>query len=349
MVIFYITWAFVIIRKAMKKKRIVVIGGGTGTFTVLRGLKEYPGLSIAAIINMADDGGSAKILRDEFRLLPTSGVRQCIVSLSEEEGLMRKLFNYRYHQGTGIAGMTFGNLFMAALADIVGTQKQAIKETCRILGVKGSIFPVSYEKISLLAEYQDGTEVLGEHYIDVSSKKVAKQRIKQFRTVPTTKIDPEAKKAIEDADLIVLGPGDLYTNTIATLVVRGVKEAIKKSKAKVVLVMNLMTKLGENYGYKATDFIVDIGKYLPARRLDYVVINTDYLIDRTKLHAYGEEGASLVEDDLEVWEQENPTVKIFREKLIAKERAQPEKGDKTARSIIRHDSNKLAKILVNLS
>lgn len=332
----------------MKKKKIVVIGGGTGTFTVLRGLKEYPELSISAVVNMADDGGSAKVLRDEFGLLPTSGVRQCIVALSQDEGLMRKLFNYRYHQGTGIAGMTFGNLFMAALADIVGNQREAIKETCKVLGVKGRILPVSYEKVSLLAKYQDGTEVLGEHYIDVSSKKVAKQRIKQFRTVPSTNIDSEAKQAIEAAELIVLGPGDLYTNTIATLVVQGVKEAIKKSKGKIVLVMNLMTKLGENFDYKATDFIVDINKYLPPNRLDYVIVNSDKAIDRTKINAYDEEGASLVEDDLGAYEKDSPEVKIFREKLIAKEMSKKEKGDKLERSIIRHDSKKLAKILVNL-
>ncbi|MFH2019735.1 MAG: 2-phospho-L-lactate transferase CofD family protein, partial [bacterium] len=145
-----------------------------------------------------------------------------------------------------------------------------------------------------------------------------------------------------------LGPGDLYTNTVATLVVKGVKEAIKKSKGKNVLVMNLMTKMGENYGYKATDFIDDVNKYLPPSRLDYIIINSDKAIDHTKLHAYDEEGASLVEDDLKPWEKDHPEVRIFREKLIAKEVSEKEKGDKIERSIIRHDSKKLAKILVKL-
>ncbi|MCQ3945023.1 MAG: hypothetical protein DPW11_04600, partial [bacterium] len=146
-------------------KRIVVIGGGTGTYTVLRGLKKYHDIDISAVVTMSDDGGSNKVLRDEFGLLPTSGVRQCMVALSENEGLLRKLFSYRYYQGVGISGMTFGNLFMAAVSDITGSQREAIKQTAQLLDVRGKILPVSYETVSLLATYADGTEVLGEHGI----------------------------------------------------------------------------------------------------------------------------------------------------------------------------------------
>ncbi|KKU20635.1 MAG: hypothetical protein UX32_C0019G0011 [Microgenomates group bacterium GW2011_GWF1_46_12] len=268
------------------KKKIVVIGGGTGTYTVLRGLKKYNDLEISAIVTMADDGGSNKVLRDEFGLLPTSGVRQCMVALSANEGILRKLFSYRYYQGVGISGMTFGNLFMAAVSDVLGDQRGAIKETAKLLDVRGKILPISYDKVSLLATYTDGTEILGEHLIDLGQGKVGKQRIKHFRTIPKTRIDSEAKRAIAEADMIVLGPGDLYTNTMANLVVTGTVEAIVKSQARVVFVMNVMTKKGESYGYGAQDFLIDLGKYLPLSRVNYVVVNTDQTIEKAVAKAY---------------------------------------------------------------
>ncbi len=329
----------------MKKKKIVVIGGGTGTFTVLKGLKKLPGLDLTAIVTMADDGGSNKILRDEFGLLPTSGIRQCIVALAEDSGLLRKLFSYRYSQGVGISGMTFGNLFMAAVTDIIGDQKKAIEETCRPLDVKGHILPVSYESASLLAKYSDGTEVLGEHYIDVSSKKVSQLRIKSFRTVPRISLDSEAGEAILSADLILLGPGDLYTNTVANLVVSGLKEVLIKSKAELVFVMNLMTKPGETYNYPASFFLEDLSKYLPAERLDYVIVNSDMKLDRHSLRKYAEEGSIPVVDDLsDQWHQ----AQVIRAKLRSARLAAKERGDKLERSLVRHSSLALARLLFSL-
>lgn len=336
-------------------KKVVVIGGGTGTYTVLRGLKKYPELDISAVVTMADDGGSNKVLRDEFGLLPTSGVRQCMVALAENEGLLRELFSYRYYQGVGISGMTFGNLFMAAVSDITGSQREAIKQTAQLLDVRGKILPVSYETVSLLATYADGTEVLGEHGIDEGKGTNGRERITSFRTIPQVTIDPEAKKAIEEADLIVLGPGDLYTNTIANLVVKGVVEAINKSYAKLVFVMNVMTKKGESYGYKASDYLADLSRYLPLTRLTHVVVNTDRTIESTVARAYEKEGAEWVEDDLGSLEIinhkfSNSQIKFeaIREKLLAKGRVKKEKGDKLTRSMVRHDSDKLAKVLVGI-
>ncbi len=326
-------------------KRVVVIGGGTGSFTVLRGLKKYEqNLTISAIVTMADDGGSNKVLRDEFGLLPTSGIRQCMVALAPDEGLMRELFNYRYHQGTGIAGMTFGNLFMAAVADIVGSQKKAIEETCKILGVKGTILPVSYENTSLLAKYEDGTEILGEHYIDISSPRVRKQRIASLRTIPQAEASVEVLSEIKQADLIVLGPGDLYTNTVANLVVGGVGRAIEKSHAKVVFVMNLMTRPGETYNYTAGDFLDDMGKYLDKSRVDVVVVNNDFRIDPELLTLYRQEDSVPVLDNLgEKWGK----AKLVRAPLLSHTMPEKQKGDTTERSMVRHDSDQLAKILVN--
>jgi len=151
------------------KKKIVVFGGGTGTYTVLSGLKKYKNLDISVVVSMMDDGGSNRVIRDEFGLLPTSDLRQCIVALASDNSdkILRKLFTYRYSLGTGISGMTFGNLFMAALTDIYhGNQKKAIEETCELLGVAGKIIPVTFDNTNLVAMYENGRQVLGEHFID---------------------------------------------------------------------------------------------------------------------------------------------------------------------------------------
>lgn len=328
-----------------KINKVTAIGGGTGTFTLLTGLKDYPDLDISAIVTMADDGGSNRVLRDEFGLLPTSGIRQSIIALSKDTTLLRRLFQYRYYQGTGISGMTFGNLFMAAVSDILGSQKQAIAETCQLLGVKGHVLPVSYENTSLVATYQDGTEVLGEHYIDLSNPKVAKQRIINLRTIPRIKIDEAARAAIKGAQLIILGPGDLYTNTIANLVVSGVAEAIKESSAKLIFVMNLMNRAGETYAYRASDFLTDLSQYLSPDRFDYLILNADSALPPSILKKYASEGASLVKDDLaDTWHQ----AKVIRAKLLSNRHPRLAKGDTLARSIVRHDPKLLAKVIIGL-
>ncbi len=328
-----------------KIKKVVAIGGGTGTFTLLTGLKKYQDLDISAIVTMADDGGSNRVLRDEFGLLPTSGIRQAMVALSQDITLLRRLFEYRYYQGTGISGMTFGNLFIAAVSDILGSQKVAIEETAKLLGVQGHILPVSYDKTSLLATYADGTEVLGEHYIDVANPKVAKQKIVNLRTIPKIKIDDDAKKAIQQADMIVIGPGDLYTNTVANLVVSGVKEAIESSMAKVVFVMNLMSRMGETYHYKASDFLSDLGLYLSPDRLDYVILNTETSPSPAVLKKYEAEGQAIVEDDLG---KDYHMAKVIRARLRASHKPHLVKGDTLTRSMVRHDPELLAKELVKL-
>ncbi|MFH1244339.1 MAG: gluconeogenesis factor YvcK family protein [bacterium] len=328
-----------------KNSQVVAIGGGTGTFTLLTGLKEYKNLDISAVVTMADDGGSNKVLRDEFGLLPTSGIRQSVIALSQDTTLLRRLFEYRFYQGTGISGMTFGNLFMAAVADIVGSQQDAIAQTCELLGVRGHVLPVSYEHTSLVATYQDGTEVLGEHYIDMSNPKVAKQRIVNLRSIPQIKIDELAKKAIISADVIILGPGDLYTNTVANLIVRGVREAIEGSHAKLVFIMNLMNRTGETYGYRASDFLADLSQYLSPDRLDFILINSDLSLSSTILKKYLAEGSSLVEDDLEsTWHR----AQIIRTKLLSHHAPPRQKGDKLVRSMARHDPTLLAKAIYEL-
>ncbi|KKU46975.1 MAG: hypothetical protein UX62_C0002G0030 [Microgenomates group bacterium GW2011_GWA2_46_7] len=328
-----------------KTRKIVAVGGGTGTFTLLTGLRDYSDLDITAIVTMADDGGSNKILRDEFGLLPTSGIRQSIIALAKDTTLLRQLFSYRYYQGTGISGMTFGNLFMAALSDILGSQKQAILETSKLLGVRGTILPISYENTSLVATYQDGTEVLGEHHIDLSNPKVAKQRIVNLRTIPQITLDQDAKTAIEQADLIVLGPGDLYTNTIANLVVKGVAEAITASYAKVIFVMNLMNRAGETYGYHASDFLSDLALYLPPDRLDYILLSSNTTLSPLLLKKYAQEGSAIVVDDLS---NTYHRARLIRTPLLSHSHPPQEKGDKLIRSMVRHDPSLLAKAIYEL-
>lgn len=326
-------------------KNVVVIGGGTGTFTVLSGIKDKE-YNITALLTMVDDGGSNRVLRDEFGLLPTSGVRLAMVALSTKPSLLRELFMYRYHKGTGITGMTFGNLFLAAVADIVGSQEKAIEQTCELLSVKGKVLPISYEDVRLVAEYENGLEVVGEHYID-EPEHDGKLRIKQLTTRPKANISDHAREAILAADIIILGPGDIYTNTIANLVVNGVVDAIQKSGARVIFVGNLMTKYGETYNYKASDYLNDLNKYMPIDRLDAILLNNDDDFPEAALQKYEHEHSIPVEDDVDTMNLSEKT-KIYRMPILLNEEIEVQKGDNLKRSMIRHDPEKLANALVSI-
>lgn len=320
-------------------KKVVVIGGGTGTFTLLSSLSNK-GYDLSALLTMVDDGGSNKVLRDEFGLLPTSGIRLAMVALSSEPSLLRELFTYRFSKGTGISGMTFGNLFLAAVTDIVGSQEKAIEATNKLLSVKGEIIPISYGDVKLVAEFENGLKVVGEHEID-EPKHDGKLRIKTLTTEPKAQINPQAEKEILSADVIILGPGDFYTNTIANLVIEGVVPAIMKSKAKVIFITNLMSKYGEAYNYKASDYINDLGKYMPAERLDTILINNDMDYPKSALEKYEEEQSIPVEDDL----NDSLKAKIARAPLVLKKELKPQEGDVLKRSIIRHSKKKLGEEL----
>lgn len=326
-------------------KKIVVIGGGTGTYTVLKGLKKYP-VELAAIISMTDSGGSNRVIRDEFGLLPTSDLRQCIVALASENsnGLIRELFTYRYSHGTGIAGMSFGNLFMAALTDIYSSQEKALRETCKLLQVKGKILPVTYGKTNLVARYENGMQVLGEHYIDEPDEELGKMKIVELEVFPRAKANKEALKAIKNADLIVFGPGDLYTSILSNIVVDGIAEAICKSKAKKLFVMNLMTKLGQTNNFKASDHIAEFEKYVGENALDYCLVNKTTKYSKNLLEKYKEEHAKPVMDDL----KNSKGMKVIRKNMMASEIYTKHKSDKLTRSLIRHDSEKLAREIYKL-
>ncbi len=329
------------------KKRIVVIGGGTGTYTTLLGLKKYD-VDLTAVVSMMDSGGSNRVIRDEFGLLPTSDIRQCIVALADEHTSnddLRRLFMYRYETGTRMSGMTFGNLFMAALTDVYGSQREAIKKTCEILHVRGNIFPVTYDNVQLIARYDNGKQVLGEHYIDEPDDETGKHRIVELEVVPRAVANEDAIDAIKHADLIVMGPGDLFTSTICNLVVDGVSDAIVKSKAKKVFVMNLMTKFGQTNNFKASDHLKEMQKYLRNDVFDYCVVNSSNKISYKIMKRYKEERANIVIDDLGKYFGKT---KVVRADLMSKELYHKQKSDVVVRSLVRHDSDKLAEKLVGL-
>lgn len=323
-------------------KNVVVIGGGTGTYVVLSSLRDKP-YSLTALLTMADDGGSNKVLRDEFGLLPTSGVRLAIVALSKKQSLLRELFTYRFNRGAGISGMTFGNLFLAAVSDIVGSQEKAIEQTCELLSVKGKIIPISYDDVRLVAQLENDQEVVGEHEIDEPSNHDGKLRIKKLYTKPSAIINPAALDHLMSADAIILGPGDFYTNTIANLVVGGVSNAIIKSKGKLIFIVNLMTDYGESYNYKASDYFQDLKQYLPLDRIDFVIVNNDTKLPKEAIEQYNKENSIPVEDDLDSILPSN--TKIIRESVLSRKIWEAQKGDVIKRGIIRHNSKKLAKVL----
>ena len=326
-------------------KKVVVIGGGTGTYTALLALRDKK-YEICAVLTMVDDGGSNKVLRDEFGLLPTSGVRLAMVALASKPSLLRELFLYRYHKGTGISGMTFGNLFLAAVTDILGSQEKAIEHTSDILKVKGKILPISHEDVRLVAKYEDGTEVVGEHLID-EPQHDGKLIITELLTRPSATITEHAREAILSADTIILGPGDFYTNTIANLVIGGVVDALMEARAQIIFVMNLMTKYGETYDYPASKYLEDLSKYIPLSRINIIVVNNDMKFPPGTIEKYKEEYSSPVVDDLDSYNIPSGT-KVVRAPILLRKEVEPEKGDILKRSMIRHDPRRLSKVFGEL-
>lgn len=254
----------------MKKKNVVVIGGGTGTFTVLSGLKNYP-LHLSAIVTMADDGGSTGVLRDELGVLPPGDVRRSLVALSDSSKLLRDLFNYRF-ENQSLRGHSFGNLFLTALEKVSGKFATAVQEAERILKIRGRVIPVTLDNVRLIARLKDGTVITGETNIDIP-KHASRAPIEKVWLTPQAKVNPAAAQAIREADLIVIGPGDLYTSLIPNLLVRGMPEAIRKSRAKKLYVANLVNKFGETHGFRAEDFVRTMEQYLGKDIFDIVVFN----------------------------------------------------------------------------
>jgi len=272
-----------------RKPVITVIGGGSGRFTLLEGLKLLP-VQINAIVTMTDSGGSSGRLRTELGVLPPGDVRQCLVALSNSPKLMLDLFNYRFENGSSLSGHNFGNLFLTALEKTTGSFEKAIDEAGRMLDIAGNVIPVTLDKSELCAELADGSIIKGEANIDVPKGK--RSKIKRVFLLPDAKATQKALDAIASSDLIVIGPGDLYTSIIPNLLVAGTGKAICASKAKKVFVLPIATKHGETDGFAAKDFVLEIEKYAGCK-MDVVVANSTAFSVGMK-EKYATEGAAQV-------------------------------------------------------
>jgi uncharacterized cofD-like protein len=252
--------------------RIVAVGGGTGLATLLRGLKEYTA-NLTAIVTVADDGGSSGVLRRELGVLPPGDVRNCIAALADAEPLMTKLFQYRFSDGSGLAGHSFGNLFIVAMSGVVGNFEDAIRQTSRVLAVRGQIIPSTLANVTLCARTDDSRTIEGESSIGVGK---GNGRIHEVYLSPKNPpAHPEAVRAILEADLIILGPGSLYTSILPNLLVQGVRRALNASPATKVYVCNVATQPGETDGFHVGDHIAAIQKHIGRDLLQYVIANNN--------------------------------------------------------------------------
>ena len=331
-----------------KPKNIIVIGGGTGTYTVLSGLKKYPPdlFNITAIVTVADSGGSTGRLRDEFGYLPVGDFRMALVALADDSDVghaLRSLFLHRFDKGEGLKGHNFGNLFLVALTQIFGSEEKALEYASQMLRVRGKVLPISNEKLTLVAEYENGVIVRGETHIDEPPEgHDGTKRINRLWIEPENTISPKAREALLSADLIIMGPGDLYTSVLANVVVSGTKEALKESSGKILYVMNLMSKYGQTHSFTANDHLNELVSYT-GRVPDYVFLNNESLpVDI--LEAYYKQHEFPVNDDL----RDKKDQVIIRENFLAPKEVKKKSGDVLKRSLIRHDPDKLAQAIVGI-
>lgn len=323
----------------VSKKSVVVIGGGTGIYPVLRGLKKYRDIDITAIITMADSGGSTGRLRDDFGQMPVGDVRMALAALSADidnhDELLRELFLYRFNKGEGLDGHNLGNLLLVALTDMLGSELEAVKVASRILRIRGKVLPVTEQRINIVAEYDDGVVIEGEHQIDEPSKDRFEHHIAKLSSKPEAKITREAQKAIEGADLVLLGPGDLYSSLLANCVIEGVPNAITQSKGTFAFISNLMTSQGQTHGMTVSDHVSEVMKYT-GRTPDTVIVNTGEVPEHL-LIKYAESFQFPVVDDSEKLE-----CAVIKENLLDTQEVVKKAGDVLQRSLVRGDADKMA-------
>ena len=257
-------------RVRQRGPKVVVIGGGTGLSTMLRGIKNHTA-NVTAIVTVADDGGSSGRLRRELGVLPPGDFRNCIVALADAEPLMSRLFQYRFGPGSGLEGHSFGNLFIVAMSGVTGNFEEAIRESCRVLAVRGQIVPSTLENVTLCAELVDRKLVQGESKISESTAPIRRVYLEPEHPPAY----PEAVKAILEADLIVVGPGSLYTSVLPNLVVDGIRRALMASDAAKVYVCNVATQRGETDGFGVAEHFQALLSHLPGNPFHYLVINSN--------------------------------------------------------------------------
>jgi uncharacterized cofD-like protein len=308
--------------------KIVSVGGGTGLSTLLVGLKEYTS-NITAIVTVADDGGSSGRIRQQFDILPPGDIRNCLVALADASTMMRDLFQFRFEKGSELAGHNFGNLFITVMTRLTGDFEKAIRETSKVLALRGQVIPSTLNNVVLLASHKDGSVTEGENNIPKTNKPIEKVSLRPEGSEAT----PEALRAIREADLIVLGPGSLYTSIIPNLLIKDITEAIAASRAIKVYVCNVMTQPGETDGYTASNHIKALIEHSHPALIDYCIVNTGK-IPQNLLARYTSERAFQVVNDRKKIEQMGYRVVEDDTILI--------------QDFIRHDPMKLAKIILDL-
>ena len=251
-----------------RQLRVVAIGGGTGLSTLLRGLKTYTS-NLSVIVTVADDGGSSGRLRDEYRILPPGDFRQCLIALADAEPLMKQLFDHRFKEGS-LDGHSFGNLFIMAMADVTGNFEHALRESAKVLAVKGTIVPSTLQDVTLVASI-NGSTVVGESKIPKQNAPISHVFLKP----DGAQVNPEAAQAVLNAELVIVGPGSLYTSILPNLLVEGMVEAIKASPALKVYICNLAGQFGETEGYGVDDYLRVIREHVGANLFDFVLVNSN--------------------------------------------------------------------------
>lgn len=324
--------------------QVVAMGGGTGLSTLLKGLKAYvaggeaggagasrPVGELCAVVTVTDDGGSSGRLRKEFNVLPPGDIRNCIAALSEDEALLSRLFQHRFHAGSGLNGHSFGNLFLTALTAITGDFAEAVKQSSEILATRGHIYPSTTSDVQLEAVMADGTRVLGETNITASTERIVEIHLRPANAQPV----PETLEAIARADLITIGPGSLFTSLVPNLLVHGISEAVAASRAVKVFVCNLMTESNESLGLSAADHIRVLHEHARTRIVDYAMVNRTPVPCDLKAK-YAAEGGSQIEVDVAAIER-------LGVKVIA--------GDylETAQGVARHATERVARDLLTLA
>lgn len=319
-------------------KKIVVIGGGTGSFVLLSGLKEYP-VELTAIVPVTDDGGSTGRLRDEFGFLPVGDMRQCLAALAKENGLLRKLLLHRFVKGKGLEGHNVGNLILTALEEITGGEPEAIAQAAKIFKLKGRVLPISNQLVKLAAEYSTGETIISEHKIE-THRLGKNEKIIKLYTIPQASINPNAAQAIQTGDLIIFAPGDLYNSIIANLVISGTKAALKTSPAKFLYIVNLMTLNSQTNYFSASDHVLELEKYA-GRKLDYILVNNQPVPSPIQ-QAYQLETEYTVIDDLAA------DSRVIRKPFLVNTQFKKAKTDQLKRSLLRHHPGKIAKTIISL-
>ncbi|GAX90791.1 hypothetical protein EFBL_2433 [Effusibacillus lacus] len=273
------------------RPKLVVIGGGTGLSVLLRGLKEYD-VDITAVVTVADDGGSSGRLRSDFDMPPPGDIRSCLVALADTEPLLEKLWQHRFKTGEGLAGHSFGNLFIAAMTDVTGDFETAIRETSRVLAVRGRVLPAVSRAVILKAHMTDGSVVAGESQIPTAGKKIRRVEIEPADVTPL----PEVIQALQEADAIITGPGSLYTSILPNLLVPGIADTIRASKAKKIYICNVMTQPGETDNYSAAQHVKAIYDHVGPGLFEYALVNSA-AIPPAVIEQYREKQASPVVAD----------------------------------------------------